>query len=111
VSYPLTQIAPSTVREETRPQTTILDGRKVNTMSTGLAQSGTEMTENERLITERLWATRPLHTCICSVHRNSQVATPLIATDTAKSAISVTESLPFPANTRNIHGSRVMAYR
>jgi hypothetical protein len=48
---------------------------------------------------------------ILSVHKNSQVAVALIATETAKSEISVTVIVggPFPVSKRNIHGRRIMA--
>jgi hypothetical protein len=54
------------------------------------------------------------HSCygwILSVHKNSQVAVPLIATETAKSESSVTVIVagPFPVSKRNIHGRRIMA--
>jgi hypothetical protein len=51
------------------------------------------------------------HGWILSVHKNSQVAVALIATETAKSEISVTVIVggPFPVSKRNIHGRRIMA--
>jgi hypothetical protein len=48
---------------------------------------------------------------ILSVHKNNQVAVALMATETAKSEISVTVIVgrPFPVSKRNIHGRRIIA--
>jgi|ERR1044072_4391290 len=55
--------------------------------------------------------TRLYYGWIWSVQRNSQVASALIATETAKSESSGTDRFngPLPVSRRNIHGNKIMA--